>query len=784
MLGAAPAAILSLAAPAQAGQVSATSVPGATTAVNCVNVTNPGMPFSGVAAALICGDNATGESLGNSTTIGNNASAAVGSTVIGNAANGSGTTGSVLIGDNAFASGYTNVGIGQNANVLGYNSVAVGSFAITIAPDSVAIGQLAGVDTGAVGGVAVGRAAAVLAANSVAIGANSIANAANSVSFGTAGSERTLVNVAAGTVSATSTDAVNGSQLHAVQQSIASISAGGLTAAQLNQLNAATSDIASVNQTVASLNQASTANIGIDNAQDAEIARLDTQYSTLATQVTNLTQTPAAGPSGLAQNFASVSPAATGANAIGNASAGADSSVAIGDGAVATGGAAVSIGLGNEAQGNGAVAIGDPNFANGTGAVALGANNNAQGDGAIGIGNQNTAVGISAVALGQFATANGNEAVAIGNNASATAAGAVALGANATATQANQIKLGGTGSSIAIGDVAATSAAQTGATAILTVDASGTVGHDTTIRPTLATLTAGQASLAAVQTTQGSQIGALATAQATQGAQIQSMMQLQGQQTAQIDRLFTDARRDRRDTNRGLASIAAMTPASMPSAPGATSYTANTSVYRGQVGFGVSLAHRMDTDNPFAVTAGASYAGGRTFAGRILRTLLSDVYRQLCRTDIWCPMNAAEATLYCIRCRCRLSRARMAVDILDEPGKMANYPARQPLINAGQVVQSAIPAPWINRSTCTILGSKPQFWLNPDDVTDAVEDRSDGVGLNGCCGPTGLSGGNQQCRRCSAVVGILQDDCITPRVFIPDPATTCWEDTDDNFLPW
>jgi autotransporter adhesin len=70
----------------------------------------------------------------------------------------------------------------------------------------------------------VGRAAAVLAANSVAIGADSIANAANSVSFGTAGSERTLVNVAAGTLSATSTDAVNGSELHAVQQSIASIS--------------------------------------------------------------------------------------------------------------------------------------------------------------------------------------------------------------------------------------------------------------------------------------------------------------------------------------------------------------------------------------------------------------------------------------------------------------------------------------------------------------------------------------------------------------------------------
>ena len=46
-------------------------------------------------------------------------------------------------------------------------------------------------------------------------------------------------------------------------------------------------------------------------------------------------------------------------------------------------------------------------------------------------------------------------------------------------------------------------------------------------------------------------------------------------------------------------------------------HTANTSVYRGQVGWGVSLARRMDTDDPSVVTASAPYASGSMFTGRV-----------------------------------------------------------------------------------------------------------------------------------------------------------------------
>ena len=43
---------------------------------------------------------------------------------------------------------------------------------------------------------------------------------ANVVSFGAVGSERTLINVAPGAISATSTDAVNGGQIYANQASV------------------------------------------------------------------------------------------------------------------------------------------------------------------------------------------------------------------------------------------------------------------------------------------------------------------------------------------------------------------------------------------------------------------------------------------------------------------------------------------------------------------------------------------------------------------------------------
>ncbi|RRC70379.1 hypothetical protein EIA05_27040, partial [Escherichia coli] len=65
--------------------------------------------------------------------------------------------------------------------------------------------------------------------NSVALGAGSVATEDNSVSVGNTTDQRKIVNMAAGDISTTSTDAINGSQLYAISKSVADNLGGGAT---------------------------------------------------------------------------------------------------------------------------------------------------------------------------------------------------------------------------------------------------------------------------------------------------------------------------------------------------------------------------------------------------------------------------------------------------------------------------------------------------------------------------------------------------------------------------
>jgi autotransporter adhesin len=60
-----------------------------------------------------------------------------------------------------------------------------------------------------------------------------------------------------------------------------------------------------------------------------------------------------------------------------------------------------------------------------------------------------------------------------------------------------------------------------------------------------------------------------------------------------------------------------MANAPFPSAPGKTSYAANTGVYRGEVAFSAGFMYRLDTASPFAITGGVSHAGGSDTAAKI-----------------------------------------------------------------------------------------------------------------------------------------------------------------------
>jgi len=121
--------------------------------------------------------------------------------------------------------------------------------------------------------VSIGTNAKVTADNSVALGSNSAANSAvatasaningrtynfagatpiGNVSVGDSDKERTITNVAAGRISSTSTDAINGSQIHSVIQEMNSVASDTLTKAngytdnQVNKVGAASAALAAL----------------------------------------------------------------------------------------------------------------------------------------------------------------------------------------------------------------------------------------------------------------------------------------------------------------------------------------------------------------------------------------------------------------------------------------------------------------------------------------------------------------------------------------------------------
>ena len=111
--------------------------------------------------------------------------------------------------------------VGSNSNVSADGAMVLGNNASVTAKNAVALGNNTKVDNESAVALGTGSetAAAVATPSETINGAvHNFAgiNPASTVSVGKAGMERTVTNVAAGRISATSTDAINGSQLHAV----------------------------------------------------------------------------------------------------------------------------------------------------------------------------------------------------------------------------------------------------------------------------------------------------------------------------------------------------------------------------------------------------------------------------------------------------------------------------------------------------------------------------------------------------------------------------------------
>jgi trimeric autotransporter adhesin len=206
----------------------------------------------------------------------------------------------------SLAAGTDSIAVGPRAVANDANSVAIGNGA-QASGGSVALGA------GSVTGSAVPTAGATIAGTAYSFAG---ATPVSVVSVGAPGAERQISNVAAGQLSATSTDAVNGSQLYATNQAVGSL--------------------------------------------DAKVTRIGDQVGAANTTINNLQN----GQDGMFQVSAdnTAKPAAIGVN-----------SAAGGAGAVASGSKSTAVGNGSQAVAANSVAVGQGSVAKRANSVSVGA---------------------------------------------------------------------------------------------------------------------------------------------------------------------------------------------------------------------------------------------------------------------------------------------------------------------------------------------------------------------------------------------------------------------------
>ena len=162
------------------------------------------------ATAVGYGSQAKGE---DSLAVGTYAAAAGKESVILGSSSGSTKEGSVVVGYHSTGNGKDTIVIGRSAGAYVDNAVVLGSQAGTNYANSVVIGQGSQ-------GMQAYQASTSVNINGINIDSSNFAGTAGNitsghfVSIGSAGKERQIKNVAAGVISATSTDAINGSQLY------------------------------------------------------------------------------------------------------------------------------------------------------------------------------------------------------------------------------------------------------------------------------------------------------------------------------------------------------------------------------------------------------------------------------------------------------------------------------------------------------------------------------------------------------------------------------------------
>ncbi|MDZ3868456.1 YadA-like family protein [Escherichia coli] len=174
----------------------------------------------------------------NSIAMGTNTEAAENATAIGNNAKAKGTN-SMALGSGSLADKTNTIVLGNGSQALADSAIAIGQGSKANGTDAIVLGngsQSSGLNSIALGktsvvtgdnSLALGSNTSVNGINAVALGAGSIADLDDSVSVGNDSLKRKIVNVKNGTIKADSNDAINGSQLYAISDSVAKRLGGG-----------------------------------------------------------------------------------------------------------------------------------------------------------------------------------------------------------------------------------------------------------------------------------------------------------------------------------------------------------------------------------------------------------------------------------------------------------------------------------------------------------------------------------------------------------------------------
>ena len=326
----------------------------------------------------------------------------------------------------------------------------------------------------AVTGTALGYSAHAVNENDVALGGNSLTEAhhngdytlngnytaAGTSSYGTvsvgsintaeAGKSsnaftRQIQNVSAGVISATSTDAINGSQLYATNSYLLNLGN--------NVKNALGGETAIDNAGNLTLNNlGGTGKANVHDALEAMNNKIDQLGGGSSSHFYSVQTTSNARGNYNNDGATGLDALAAGADA----QAAGDFAVAVGTGAQAVISNSIAIGknasvnedtdsvaaVNGATKGEGSVAIGANTKASGTNATAVGQASNAYGQNSFAGGQSSKALGKSSVAVGDGAIANQDSATAIGAYSQSTAAGATALGFNTRATASGTVAAG------------------------------------------------------------------------------------------------------------------------------------------------------------------------------------------------------------------------------------------------------------------------------------------------------------------------------------------------------